>query len=353
MLRCKPFYRKNRRCWYVLIRGTEHKLGSDREAAFKAFHLLMSTDAPVTINATVADLIERFLTWMKENRKKSTHEWYRNHCSSFVKHVGRRLKVSDLKGYHVDGWLKVHGTNKSKVTTGSNAGRSTKNTGRKNSKTYLNGGCRAIARAMNWAKKQGHITTSPIVGMERPAAKPRTTVLTTEQWEELVALVDPSDPFRDLLVFLWETGVRPYEARMARADNFLPARRQLVLDLKDSKGEEYQRVIQLNARAFEIVSRLASEGFIFKHKNGGGWAGRSLQCRFTKLSETLGFKVIPYAIRHSWITNALLRGVDPLTVGILAGHRDATMVLRVYNHLAQNQEFLAAKLRQATGEDAA
>lgn len=153
MLRCKPYYREKRNCWYVLIRGTEHKLGSDKEAAFREFHRLMSAEAPVTNNTTVVDLVERFLVWMKENRKPSTHEWYRNHCAIFVKHVGRRLKVSDLKAYHVDGWLEVHGTNKSKVTTGSSVGQNTKNTGRKNSKTYLNGGCRAIARAMNWAKK--------------------------------------------------------------------------------------------------------------------------------------------------------------------------------------------------------
>jgi hypothetical protein len=39
-------------------------------------------------------------------------------------------------------------------------------------------------------------------------------------------------------------------------------------------------------------------------------------------------------------------------LGILMGHADATMVMRVYSHLTQNDEFLQQKLAQATGEKA-
>src|SRR5262249_19535301 len=161
-------------------------------------------------------------------RKSKTHEWYRNHCHSFVKHVGPRLTVSDLKPHHVDGWLKVHAKNRSRVTVGKSKGNRTKRTGNENSKTYLNGGCRAVAGCFNWAKKQGLISASPIAGMERPAAKRRDAYLTLEQWAAFLALVKPSDPFYDFVVFLWETGARPHEARMARADNFDKANRQIV-----------------------------------------------------------------------------------------------------------------------------
>lgn len=367
MLRCKPFYRESRNSWYVQIRGEEHKLGSDKEQAFQEFHRLMGSELPTTNKTTVAALVAQFLGWIEQNRKPGTYEWYRNHCESFVKHVGPRLRVSDVKPYHVDKWLKSHSKNRSVVTVGERRGRQTKRTGTENSKTYLNGGCRAVARAFNWAQKQGLLAASPIKGMERPAAKRRDEYLTLEQWAQLLALVKPSDPFYDLLVFLWETGARPFEARMARADNFHAETRQIILDLEDSKGEKYQRVIMLNDRAFEIVSRLASDGPIFKHgskraatkksnrddAHPDAWEARSIQCRFKRLSTKLGYKVIPYVIRHSWITHALLRGVDPLTVGILAGHKDATQVMRTYQHLARDRAFLAAKLRQATGESAA
>jgi integrase len=41
-----------------------------------------------------------------------------------------------------------------------------------------------------------------------------------------------------------------------------------------------------------------------------------------------------YALRHSWATNALKRGVDPLTVAILMGHQDPSMLARVYQHFS-------------------
>jgi integrase len=47
-----------------------------------------------------------------------------------------------------------------------------------------------------------------------------------------------------------------------------------------------------------------------------------------------------YAIRHAYATNALQRGVDPITLAVLMGHADATMIARVYQHLTANPRFL-------------
>ena len=54
---------------------------------------------------------------------------------------------------------------------------------------------------------------------------------------------------------------------------------------------------------------------------------------------------------RSLSADAVLRGVDPLTVGILAGHKDATMAMKVYGLVAKDMQFLAVKNRQATDED--
>ena len=37
----KPWYRKDRKAWFVTIDGTRHNLGSDRTEAFRQFHTLM------------------------------------------------------------------------------------------------------------------------------------------------------------------------------------------------------------------------------------------------------------------------------------------------------------------------
>jgi integrase len=55
-----------------------------------------------------------------------------------------------------------------------------------------------------------------------------------------------------------------------------------------------------------------------------------------------------YALRHSWATQALVKGVDPLTVAILMGHKDPSMLSRVYQHLALNPEYMLAEAERAT-----
>ena len=54
-----------------------------------------------------------------------------------------------------------------------------------------------------------------------------------------------------------------------------------------------------------------------------------------------------YALRHSWATNALKRGLDSLTVAILMGHQDPSMLAKVYQHLSHNPEHLLKQARRA------
>jgi hypothetical protein len=63
-------------------------------------------------------------------------------------------------------------------------------------------------------------------------------------------------------------------------------------------------------------------------------------------------KVSLYALRHSWATNALQRGVDPLTVAILMGHQDPSTLSKVYQHLSLNPEHMLNQARKAIGQTA-
>jgi hypothetical protein len=56
-----------------------------------------------------------------------------------------------------------------------------------------------------------------------------------------------------------------------------------------------------------------------------------------------------YALRHSWATNALQRGLDALTVAILLGHEDPSTLAKVYQHLSLNPKHLLEQVRRATG----
>jgi integrase len=53
--------------------------------------------------------------------------------------------------------------------------------------------------------------------------------------------------------------------------------------------------------------------------------------------------------RHSWCTRAPERGVDAVAVAALMGHRDTTMISRVYAHLMQRRDHLRDAVRRAAG----
>ncbi len=56
-----------------------------------------------------------------------------------------------------------------------------------------------------------------------------------------------------------------------------------------------------------------------------------------KYQYTIDFEVTPHILRHTYITNLLLAGVDVKTVQYLAGHERAKITLDIYAHLTYNK----------------
>src|SRR5262249_40996446 len=72
-----------------------------------------------------------------------------------------------------------------------------------------------------------------------------------------------------------------------------------------------------------------------------------------KLARTHAKRHCRYHAPLSWATRALRRGIDPLTVAILLGHSDPSMLAKVYQHLAHDPAFLQQAARRASADDAA
>lgn len=65
---------------------------------------------------------------------------------------------------------------------------------------------------------------------------------------------------------------------------------------------------------------------------------------------TIDFDVSPHILRHTYITNLLLAGVDVKTVQYLAGHEHAKITLDIYSHLTYNKpEDIIDKVNSAFG----
>lgn len=325
----KPYKRRGRLQWYVDIDRKTYPLGTNQAEAFAKFADLIKGKLPANDKTPITTIIERYLAWVADNLKPATHTGYKSHLDKFVK-VAKGLTVATIKRHHiVDHVDKAY------------KGQST---------TYQHNAYVALSACFNWAINRELMVTNPVKGAKRPKAKTRAVYLKPEQWTALVAAVKPTDPFADLIHFMYETGVRTKEARIVAARHW-DRKTHLVLDIDESKGETEQRVIRLNERAREIVKRLAlkhPDGPLLRNKIGKPWRKNTVVCRCDKLSERLGFRLKAYYLRHTFATNALIRGVDPMVVGKLMGHKDASMVYKVYGHHTDDEELLAKKLDQAT-----
>lgn len=336
----EPFFRESRQLWYVQLDGRQINLGRDKNLAFARYHELMAErakkkPAPHGIK-TVNVALERFMDHVSDNRAPRTYEFYKRVLKSFRLSLpceGEQLSISGLLPAHVTDWIAKHPGW---------------------APTTRHGAIHALKKAIRWACKQWRLGESPLADVEAPTPTRREVIITAAQWPELLA-ASTDNEFRDLLGFLWESGARPQEARNAERRHFDEANRRLVFLKEESKVKKFARVIYLNDAAFETVKRLCEkwpEGKIFRMPNGRPWTRNAIRCRFRRqrLHRRVKLKIdgiCCYAIRHSYATNALQNGVDAVTLAVLMGHADASMVANVYQHLATNPLFLLEAARKA------
>lgn len=318
----KPFFRKQTQSWYCSISGKQISLGKDRESAFLRFHQLMSQPDSISGEmCTLYALSQHYLDWCEKNRSLNTYKLHRHYLKSFIESVGKQLRPNRLRAIHVTRWQESMTVNS---TTKGNA-------------------IAIVQRMLNWAVEQDYLDRNPIKGLKKPPSRRRDVYYTPEQWQQIRQ--EASEPLRDLLDFLYTTGCRPQEARTIEVRHVYDD--LIIFPTEESKGHREPRVIFLTPRAKEIVARLSREvleGPIFRNRRGRPWTKDAIVCSLQRISEKLGFRVIAYGARHSWATDALMKGgVDPISVACLMGHKDTTMVSRVYSHLAKNPEFLRSQ----------
>ena len=130
----KPFFRASRGLWYVQIAGKQHNLGPGEDAAFKAYHALMTRpvqNAAVKTRGVVA-VVDAFLDYVHLHLSAETYRWYKDRLELFSNFIPTQLTLPDLKPYHVQQWIDSY----SDLSSGSK-------------RNY----CRSIQRAMRWAEE--------------------------------------------------------------------------------------------------------------------------------------------------------------------------------------------------------
>jgi integrase/recombinase XerD len=323
----KPWFRKSRNAWFVTVNGQQHNLGEDKKEAYERFHQLMLQPVQRKVSSqSLVALIDIFLEWVQKHRAPDTYEWYRYRLQRFAEKYPD-LKTGDIRPYHAQEWVDEYQFSKT------------------SKRNYL----RSIKRCMTWALKQGYIDRNPIEYMEIPSADRKEVMFSQEEFDWLLLQFKDRE-IQDLLITTWETGCRPQESLRLEARH---------VDLKNSRwvfpeseGKTGVRIVYLTDKALEITKRLLlkfPEGKLFRNTRGTPWTTDSVNCRFYRIKKQGGKNFSLYALRHSWATHALQKGVDPLTVAILMGHKDPSMLSRVYQHLSHSPDHMLTQAKKAVG----
>ncbi|MFO0818456.1 MAG: tyrosine-type recombinase/integrase [Pirellulales bacterium] len=384
----KPWFRPARGVWYVTLDGHQHNLGPDKEAAFSLYKQLLSEPKPKARRASdsLAVVIDAFLEWVQRNRSPDTYVWYQYRLQRFFRKYPD-LRASEVRPFHVEDWVNGY---KLSITSRRN---------------YM----RTVKRCLKWAKKQGYLEVNPVADLEIPAAEHREGLMSQEEIELLLATIK-DEGLRDLVVVTLGTGCRPQESLRVEARHVDLANQRWVFPKGESKNKKLSRVVYLNDDAAAITAKLVERyptGKLFRNSHGKPWTPSAVNCSFIKIQMRIGMrlirergmsisdeaikKLIPslkaektikgelvnkrpaelreeakrkltyklasslapkwslYGLRHSWATTALRRGVDPLTVAILMGHSDPSMLSKVYQHLSLNPTHMLQQAKRAVG----
>ncbi|MEM6434758.1 MAG: site-specific integrase [Cyanobacteria bacterium P01_D01_bin.115] len=257
---------------------------------------------------------------------------------SLVEFVPNTLRTSQLKPLDITQWLDANPTWKA--------------SGRRAAIT-------AAKRALNWAVEQGVIDRNPIAAIKRPAMPRRTSTLTPEQ-RKLILDSAGDRPFRELLLAVQLSGVRRQEVRAVEARHFDAAKGTWVFPAAEHKTGARTgkpRVVFLPPSLVELCERLAKrwpEGPLFRNSQDSGWTSNAIRCRFKRLRNRLKGQLPDdlclYLYRHTYATDALENGLNPVTVAELLGHADAATLSRVYQHVADRHDHMSQVAATATSQ---
>lgn len=329
----QPFWRSGCNCWHVQIGKKQVRLDPDRDEAFRMYHAMMQQPGSAQATAIrpdppVVEILDTFLDWAEKNSTPRTFEWRKDNLQTFADSIPRGLTVSQLKPFHVTKEMHAHPT-WGPDTQGNFA--------------------RCVQRAFRWAKQQGLIDANPIEHVEKPKAEQREAFLTQAECDALLASF-PDQTFRGVLITVWECGCRPQELFRVEARHVDPAGKRWVFPTKEAKGKKKPRVVYLSDTAWEITARLMAvhpTGPLFRNAAGEPWDKETAGRRFARKRKQLGKRHSLYSLRHSFCRRMLLSGMDVLTVSILMGHTSPAMIMKHYQHLQKNPEFLRSVLNGA------
>ncbi|MDG5473693.1 tyrosine-type recombinase/integrase [Jeotgalibacillus sp. ET6] len=151
---------------------------------------------------------------------------------------------------------------------------------------------------------------------------------------------DPRD--RAIIEILYATGVRINELLQVRLEDIKWDTRQIWI--RKGKGNKARFVLFSHSCAERLKRYLDTRSYgseyLFSNAKGKPISDKLVQLKFREYSETLGFKVSPHTLRHTFAANLADKGMDFSYIQELLGHSNINstrIYIRLRNHERKKQ----------------
>lgn len=193
----------------------------------------------------------------------------------------------------------------------------------------------AFASFGNYLQAHG-VMPNPMRGVRRPKPlPPRTMHLTTEQAQQLVAAA-PTRNLQLAFALAYGAGAEASAIVSTRLDDFIPATHEVRV--RGTKNANRDRLVRVADWAWHVLAlRLMdlSATSLYEEPLGAVRTRHLLTEAHRKLVTSLGLPPVTlHDARHYFAVRLMRAGTPAEVVARQLGHRDATMVLRVYGRFA-------------------
>jgi integrase len=288
---------------------------------------------------TVATVCEMYGQRLEREGKTASLRILLDTCTSAVAEFGTKT-MAEFKPIHVTDWLAKMA--KPRMDSKKRMG--------KWGKTYQAMALRTLVAALNWARKQGLISSHCLEGnpisVVGKRSRGKEAYIEKAVFDRLIAKANSN--FADLLKFMYNTGCRPAEAYNLQARYYHPKDKCIVYPgqpaaddyvWKNALRTGQDRIIYLNDDLAEMVEprcRQHPQGPIFRTKRDTRWSNEavSVMLRWYCHKKRLNIKPVPtaYGCRHSYATDFLADGKSIKVLAELMG-TSVTMLEKHYAHL--------------------
>jgi integrase/recombinase XerD len=211
---------------------------------------------------------------------------------------------------------------------------------RHTSHTYI----RHVRQFLNWAEKEGEETTSAKPQLPR---LPRRVldVLTRQEIDQLEGAA-PTERDKLIVRILADGGLRVGELCSLRVEDITRHDRGALLKVR-GKGDK-ERLVPVRPELARRIERFAKYRpadatgdrlFVSIRRGRGGTYDPLTTSGVGQLLRSLAYRagltkrVHPHLLRHSFATEALRRGMNPIQLAQILGHSGLRMIESVYSHL--------------------